>query len=106
MSEKVRRAAWLAALAALLGMVVFFFVNDPFTLAFRASVILAVGGTALSMVLLGYVLTQSKGTAKRISGFMLIAIPLLVAGVALFGFIHFRSYFHHTVSKEEWKDDL
>jgi tetratricopeptide (TPR) repeat protein len=106
MSEKVRRATWLAALAAFLGMVVFYFVDDPFTLTFRASVILAVGGTALSMVLLGYLLTQSMGTAKRISGFAFIAIPLLAAGVALIGLIHFRSYFHHTVSKEEWKDDL
>jgi len=104
--SKVRRSAWLTALAALFGIVVFYFIDDPFTLAFWASVVLAVGGAALSMILFGYVLTQSTGRVKRMSGVTLIAIPLLVAGAALFGFIHFRSYFHHTMSKEEWKDDL
>jgi hypothetical protein len=101
-----KRTVGATFLAALCGGVLFYFVDNPFTGVFKASLGLLVGGVALSAVLLCYVLIHSVGRVKRFAGHILLTLLFLSAGAVLVGTAVLRPYLQHAVSKEQWQEDI
>ena len=102
------RIAWLSALLllTLLGVVLFYFTEDPFEPVFVLGFTLAIVGGISAALLLTYYLTQSRALWKRFLGYGCRTFLLLVTFSAVVVVPNYRALFFHRLRTEEWRDDL
>lgn len=104
---RTRYAALATLLLALLGLALFYFVDDVFNPLFTVSLICIIGGFLLTGFLLSFALVKSPRWWKKIAGYIgsfILAIASIAIVIAVVDYRFF--FFYHKMSAEAWKQDL
>jgi len=104
--RKTGHALLATGLITLVGLVLFYFVDDVFSPFFTISLICVIGGLLLTGFVLAVSLVRSPRMWKKIFGYVGSSLLLLVSVAIVIAVVDFRFFFYHKLSKEEWKQDL
>ncbi|MBI3667062.1 MAG: hypothetical protein HY236_12725 [Acidobacteria bacterium] len=99
--------AILGSLAlTILGGVLFYFTEDPFSLLFNAGLVFMVGGLLLALLLASLAFVRSSRRSSQALGYFGAGTVALLVVVLLVAAFNYRVFFFHRLSKEEWRQDL